>query len=364
MNSRLSDLWNDSSAPQIAPEHFNQIVATAADLAIIVDLNGIVQSLIVNPLNPSLGRLDHWKKRNICEFLTEKSWGKVERQLEAYRSGEVENVHRIEVNHCDNANWEFPVRYTLHRTGDQDLILMLGHDMRPTAELQTRNRVIMEAAREPFVLVDASMETVDEDLASLLAALYRDGTVAMVITDRVGVIRYANEAFLSLCGASQLSDIKPTSLSDYLSRGSADLRALLDTATLTGRAATYSTKLQTSNGTRTAIEVSVTSLPDRAEPSFAFIIREASRMDLVRDVQSQMPVGIGEKSMQNVIARVGSAPLKDIVAATTDVIEKMCIETAVKLTGNNRVAAAEMLGLSRQSLYVKLRKFGLLSRDS
>ena len=32
----------------------------------------------------------------------------------------------------------------------------------------------------------------------------------------------------------------------------------------------------------------------------------------------------------------------------------MCIETAVELTRNNRVAAAEMLGLSRQSLYVKL----------
>ena len=43
--------------------------------------------------------------------------------------------------------------------------------------------------------------------------------------------------------------------------------------------------------------------------------------------------------------------------------EKMCIETAVELTRNNRVAAAEMLGLSRQSLYVKLRKYGLLSRD-
>jgi DNA-binding protein Fis len=42
----------------------------------------------------------------------------------------------------------------------------------------------------------------------------------------------------------------------------------------------------------------------------------------------------------------------------------MCIETAVELTMNNRVAAAEMLGLSRQSLYVKLRKFDLLSRDS
>jgi DNA-binding protein Fis len=33
------------------------------------------------------------------------------------------------------------------------------------------------------------------------------------------------------------------------------------------------------------------------------------------------------------------------------------------MTKNNRAAAAEMLGLSRQSLYVKLRKFGLIAKD-
>jgi DNA-binding NtrC family response regulator len=37
----------------------------------------------------------------------------------------------------------------------------------------------------------------------------------------------------------------------------------------------------------------------------------------------------------------------------------MCIEAALKLTGDNRATAAELLGLSRQSLYVKLRRFGL-----
>jgi DNA-binding NtrC family response regulator len=39
----------------------------------------------------------------------------------------------------------------------------------------------------------------------------------------------------------------------------------------------------------------------------------------------------------------------------------MCIEAALELTHNNRASAAEMLGLSRQSLYVKLRRFGILS---
>ena len=52
-------------------------------------------------------------------------------------------------------------------------------------------------------------------------------------------------------------------------------------------------------------------------------------------------------------------PLKDIVRETADVIERLCIEAALKMTGDNRASAAEMLGLSRQSLYVKLRRYGL-----
>jgi DNA-binding NtrC family response regulator len=41
----------------------------------------------------------------------------------------------------------------------------------------------------------------------------------------------------------------------------------------------------------------------------------------------------------------------------------MCIEAALEMTHNNRASAAEMLGLSRQSLYVKLRRFGISSEN-
>jgi DNA-binding NtrC family response regulator len=56
---------------------------------------------------------------------------------------------------------------------------------------------------------------------------------------------------------------------------------------------------------------------------------------------------------------VGTASLKEIVSETTDVIEKICIQAALEMTNNNRAAAAEMLGLSRQSLYVKLSKLDI-----
>jgi DNA-binding NtrC family response regulator len=52
-------------------------------------------------------------------------------------------------------------------------------------------------------------------------------------------------------------------------------------------------------------------------------------------------------------------PLRDIVGETTELIEKLCIEAALQLTQDNRATAAEILGLSRQSLYVKLRQYRL-----
>jgi len=65
------------------------------------------------------------------------------------------------------------------------------------------------------------------------------------------------------------------------------------------------------------------------------------------------------RSTDEMTELVGRVPLKDIVRETTDLIEQLCIEAALELTGDNRASAAEMLGLSRQSLYVKLRRFGI-----
>ena len=476
MNTRGSDFWDQPSAPQIGPEQFSEIVTTAADLAIVLDTEGTVKSVITNPLNPTLGRLDHWKDRDIREFMAEDSLTKLETQLEAYREGQKAKAEAIEVNHYDNANWEFPIRYTIHKTGNPDIILMLGRDLRPIAELQhrlvkaqlalekdyethrdyeTRYRVVMEATRDAFVLVDvasgrivdlntaagqllgddpdtlagsafaqefdgrrrgefieglvlaaadealgqvtaqarrsktevtidpivfraagdkvllcrieasSSTETVTADLSRTLSQLYRDGPDAMVFTDANGMIRSANESFLSLTDAGQLIDVKGKSLGEFLSRGSVDLKVMTDNAARSGKMRLYSTRLEGAFGSQLTVELSVTHMPGAG---FAFVMRDTSRLEVMRE--SATPVAtqpgaapMSDDAMRNVIDLVGSAPLKDIVSATTDVVEKMCIETAVELTNNNRVAAAEMLGLSRQSLYVKLRKYGLLNKN-
>lgn len=198
-----------------------------------------------------------------------------------------------------------------------------------------------------------------DDLSRNLQALYADGPEAMVFTSDGGDVLSANDAFLDLIDVAHDINVRGRSFADYLQRGSVDFKVMAENASRAGRMRNYATKLAGEYGSPRAVEVSVTKLAAGSHGIFAFVLRDANRSEATQ----ARPHPGSDESMRSVAELVGSATLKDIVAETTNVVEKMCIETAVELTMNNRVAAAEMLGLSRQSLYVKLRKFDLLSRN-
>ena len=231
---------------------------------------------------------------------------------------------------------------------------------------QRRLRVVprlFRAAGERFMLCrlevpEKATAPVDE-MTENLERLYHEGVDGMVFLDRDGVVTYANEAFLKLTDSTHLSNVKGRSFADFLARGAVDLRVLTDTARRSRQVRLFSTRLVNEFDGQVAVELSATYLGDRPSPGFAIVVRDASRTEYQRG--PGLPRD--EESMRSVLELVGSSTLKDIVTETTDVVEKMCIQSAVTLTRNNRLAAAEMLGLSRQSLYVKLRKFGLLSKD-
>jgi transcriptional regulator PpsR len=216
-------------------------------------------------------------------------------------------------------------------------------------------------------LVTEAKETAAPDTAADHAlALFRSGSDAMLFMTPKGLIVSVNESFLDLVGAAHTSDVVGRSLGDFLGRGQIDLSVLTEQPQRSGHMRIYATRLVNELGTKLAVEISATHLVDSDVPVIGCVIRDVSRAEAGRTAAgastgiAQMPA----EPARNVMDLVGSASLKDIVAETTDVVERMCIETAVELTNNNRVAAAEMLGLSRQSLYVKLRKFGLLNKNS
>jgi transcriptional regulator PpsR len=221
---------------------------------------------------------------------------------------------------------------------------------------------LFRAAGERLLLCrieqEGASETTTDSLSQNLGSLFVLGPDAIVFADEQGVILSANEAFLNLIDVAHDMNVKGKSLADYLSRGSVDLKVLTENAMRSGRMRMYPTKMAGEFGTPRAVEISVTSIQAGGNTIFAFVIRDAGRIEQTRP--SGAPVT--DDNVRSVMELVGSATLKEIVAETTNVVERMCIETAVELTMNNRVAAAEMLGLSRQSLYVKLRKYGLLGR--
>jgi len=223
---------------------------------------------------------------------------------------------------------------------------------------------VLRAAGEKLMLcrLDEPADTaiVPDELGDALARLFHDGIEAIVFIDADGTVRSANEAFLNMVDAAGLGAVRGRSLADFLARGTIDLKVLLENARRAGQMRLYATKLVTDFEGQVAVEISASWLGERTGPGIALVIRDVSRAETVR--RSGLPGR--DEGMREIVELVGSAPLKDIVAQTADVVEMMCIETAVELTRNNRVAAAETLGLSRQSLYVKLRKYGIMGRET
>lgn len=199
-----------------------------------------------------------------------------------------------------------------------------------------------------------------DGLPEMAERLFEKGVDAIVFLDLEGRVIEANEAFLNLTDSGNPATVQGRSFAEFLSRGAIDLRVLLDNVKRVGHLRHYATRLNTDFDGQISVEVAATLLNDRAAPAVALVIRDAGIVDATRI----LPGPVGNEGLRNVMQLVGYSTLRDIVAETTEIIEKMCIETALDLTGNNRVAAAELLSLSRQSLYVKLRKFGLLSKDT
>jgi len=117
----------------------------------------------------------------------------------------------------------------------------------------------------------------------------------------------------------------------------------------------FATTVQGEYGSVAEVEISAVSVTEGDQPCLGFTIRDIGRRLSNEPMTSKdLPRSAGQMT-----ELVGRVPLRDIVRETTDLIEELCIQAALELTGDNRAAAAEMLGLSRQSLYVKLKRFGV-----
>jgi transcriptional regulator PpsR len=230
--------------------------------------------------------------------------------------------------------------------GSRDLLVSASVFREERSTLLLVRATSMDADRLPEVVPGATARYVD------FVAAAPDG---FVVTDAEGKVLAANPAFLDLAQLAGEEQARGESLETWLGRPGVDLNVLLTQLRDRGSVRLFATTLRGANGTTNEVELSGAALRDSEPACFGFTVRDVgSRLGAAQRTAPPL-----SRSVEQLTELVGRVPLKGIVRETSDIIERLCIEAALELTQDNRASAAEMLGLSRQSLYVKLRRYGL-----
>ncbi len=183
---------------------------------------------------------------------------------------------------------------------------------------------------------------------------------ALVFCGHDGKIKSANQTFASMIQAPSVTLLKNTYLEEWMSRGSLDQTLLIEQLKEADQIEKFTTELNGRHGASTGVELSGARTSDRPDADFVLLIRStAGRVE--SHAENGLHTSPTAESLKQLVGRV---PLKELVRESTDMIEKLCIETALELTSDNRASAASILGVSRQALYVKLRRLNMINHDS
>ena len=192
---------------------------------------------------------------------------------------------------------------------------------------------------------------------SILRAFVNSAPDGLVFCDPGGKIIAANPAFLALAQLGTEEQARGQALDRWVGRTGVELGVLIGNLRQRGSIGLFTTTLRGEYGAQTDVEISGAALALGDSTLLAFAVRNvARRLGAAGEPAAGVPM---PRSVSELTELVGRTPLKEIVSETTDLIEQLCIETALQMTQDNRASAATLLGLSRQSLYVKLRRFGL-----
>jgi transcriptional regulator PpsR len=184
--------------------------------------------------------------------------------------------------------------------------------------------------------------------------LIERGPDGFVVLDQEGVILRANRAFLDFVQLGAERSVVGERLSRWLGRPGADVTVLLATVVRHGVVRLFSTTIHGELGTDAEVEISAVGNTDTEPQYVGVLLRDVGRRLSSSDETSHLSAVLGSLTEQ-----IGKTTLRKLVDDTVGVVERHYIEAALELTGGNRTAAAEVLGLSRQSLYAKLDRYDM-----
>ena len=189
---------------------------------------------------------------------------------------------------------------------------------------------------------------------------------AFVVIDQAGVILRANPAFLDLVQMGGEGSVLGEKLARWLSRPGADLAVLMSTVRRHRYVRLFATTLQGELSSEVEVEISAAGNIENQPRYIGLLIRDVSRRVIqgATAVASSIPtISTGGNTLLAALGAMaddlGQTSLPTLIKQTVGMVEKHFIEAALERSDGNRTATAELLGLSRQSLYLKLNRYGL-----
>jgi transcriptional regulator PpsR len=239
------------------------------------------------------------------------------------------------------------------------ILVHLGADKKPwmlrgsliTAEHGHVFLLQFAPASSASVPVELAEHSSVEDLVDHLP----DGFVAL---DPAGIIRHANQAFLDLVQLGTKGSAIGESLGRWLWQPGADLNALLANVQRHKTVRLFTTAIRGELGTETEVEISA-GTGEGEHGQIGVLLRNVSRRLPSGNESDFLRTALGSMSEQ-----IGKSSLRSLVKNTVSIVEQHYVKQALELAGGNRSATAELLGLSRQSLYAKLNRYGLENKGS
>jgi len=178
---------------------------------------------------------------------------------------------------------------------------------------------------------------------------------AFVVADADGHVRRANRAFLDLVQCGTEAAVLGDPLGRWLATPGGDAAVLMRTLREHGEVRLFTTTLTGIFGSEVTVEISASASSRGGPLAMGFLIRDVTR----RAASPPAMDGELQAALAEVLGEMGRLPLPVLVRNTAAVVERACIEAALREANGNRTAAADALGLSRQSLYAKLERYGL-----
>ncbi|MBU4527865.1 MAG: transcriptional regulator PpsR [Hoeflea sp.] len=178
---------------------------------------------------------------------------------------------------------------------------------------------------------------------------------AQIVIDAKGAIFSVNNRFLDMIHLLSRNLAVGRNVNNWLGASSVDMQVLSSRLRDEGEVRQFLTVVRDDLGSSRPVRLSATRIDTGGDPLYSVIVTEQGAREMPAAAQANGMHG----PTSDFSELIGRVPLKELIRESADVIEKLCIEAALTQTENNRAAAADLLGLSRQSLYLKLKRYGL-----